>query len=79
MEKENYQNITINGICEKAEVSVGSPYHYFLSKNDFLIEMYSRTDQYFLVEAAHHFRRMEDPLRKIVEYFVIYAKYNEMN
>ena len=76
MKEKDYQDITIEEICGKAEVSVGAFYHYFSSKNDFLIEMYSRADHYFLqkfnaLTSVH-------PLDKIVEYFEFYAKYNEM-
>lgn len=77
MKTKDYQDITIEEICVKSEVSVGTFYHYFLSKNDFLIEMYSRADQFFLNEVDQNLTNM-DPLEKIVEYFVIYAKYNEM-
>ncbi|WP_259596222.1 TetR/AcrR family transcriptional regulator [Clostridium botulinum] len=48
MQKEGYDNITIQNICEKAEVSVGSFYHYFESKNDILIELYKKADHFFL-------------------------------
>lgn len=77
MKAKDYQDITIEEICGEAGVSVGAFYHYFLSKNDFLIEMYSRADNYFLNEVDQHLTSI-DPLDQIIEYFVIYAKYNEM-
>lgn len=77
MKKKDFQYITIEEICGKAEVSVGAFYHYFVSKNDFLIEMYSRADHYFLDEVAKQLTS-NDPLEKMVEYFVIYANYNVM-
>lgn len=77
MKTKDFQDITIEEICRKAEISVGAFYHYFLSKNDFLIEMYSRADHYFLNEVGQHLTSLKSP-DKIVEYFCIYAKYNEM-
>jgi AcrR family transcriptional regulator len=77
MKEKDYQNITIEEICGKSEVSVGAFYHYFSSKNDFLIEMYSRADHYFLDEVVQQLSNM-DSLEKLVEYFVVYAKYNVM-
>jgi AcrR family transcriptional regulator len=77
MKNKDFQDITIEEICSKAEVSVGAFYHYFLSKNDFLIEIYSRADDYFLEEVDKTLKGL-DPLEGIVEFFRIYAKYNEM-
>jgi AcrR family transcriptional regulator len=77
MKEKEYQDIKIEEICAKAEVSVGSFYHYFKSKNDFLIEMYSRADDYFQNEVSISFVSI-NALDRIVEYFDYYAKYNEM-
>jgi AcrR family transcriptional regulator len=77
MKTKNFQDITIEEICGNAGVSVGAFYHYFSSKNDFLIEMYSRADHYFLEEVNQKLISIR-PIEKMIEYFVVYAKYNEM-
>ena len=77
MKEKDYQDIKIEEICSKAEISVGAFYHYFSSKNDFLTEMYSRADHYFQQEVGTHLTSVHT-LDKIVEYFDLYAKYNEM-
>jgi TetR/AcrR family transcriptional regulator, fatty acid metabolism regulator protein len=77
MKQKDYQDIKIEEICERAEVSVGSFYHYFKSKNDLLIEMYCRADDYFQNEVRVKLVST-DPLERIVEYFDAYAEYNEM-
>lgn len=76
LKTKDFQYITIEEICSTAGVSVGTFYHYFSSKSDFLIEMYSRADHYFLEEVNQKLISTR-PLEKILEYFVVYAKYNE--
>ena len=77
MKEKDYQDIKIEEICSKAEISVGAFYHYFSSKNDFLTEMYSRADHYFQQEVGTHLTSVHT-LDMIVEYFDLYAQYNEM-
>lgn len=75
MELHGYDQITIEQICRKAGVSVGSFYNYFKSKNDILIELYSRADEYFEQEVMPHLTEISMPER-IVEYFDFYANFN---
>ncbi|ULO06417.1 TetR/AcrR family transcriptional regulator [Paenibacillus sp. 19GGS1-52] len=75
MELHGYDQITIEQICRKAGVSVGSFYNYFKSKNDILIELYSRADEYFEQEVMPHLTEASMP-DKIVEYFDFYANFN---
>ncbi|MDP4172113.1 MAG: TetR/AcrR family transcriptional regulator [Bacillota bacterium] len=77
MKAKDFQDITIEEICGNAGVSVGAFYHYFSSKNDFLIEMYSRADHYFLEEVNQKLNSAQ-PIEKIIEFFDVYAKYNDM-
>jgi TetR/AcrR family fatty acid metabolism transcriptional regulator len=75
IDTKGYDNIKIDDICKKAQVSVGSFYNYFKSKNDILIEIYKRGDDYFRNEVANH---IDNPnaADQILEYFRYYAKYN---
>jgi hypothetical protein len=77
MEKNGYENIKIEDICKKAEVSVGSFYNYFESKSDILNEIFKRADNYFEFEVIENLKSTNS-LDKIVEFFTYYAKYNEI-
>ncbi|SFC47488.1 TetR/AcrR family transcriptional regulator [Clostridium uliginosum] len=76
MQKKGYDNITIQNICEKAGVSVGTFYHYFESKNDILIELYKKADDFFYDNVKSKLSST-DTIDKIIEYFDHYAEYNE--
>lgn len=43
--KKGYSKITIREICQNAEISVGTFYLYFLSKDDILLDLYSKVNQ----------------------------------
>ncbi|WZL74563.1 TetR/AcrR family transcriptional regulator [Clostridiaceae bacterium 35-E11] len=75
MEKKGYDNITIEEICKKAGVSVGTFYHYFKSKYDIFIEIYTKADDYFYNNVANNLKE-HNTLDKIIEYFDHYATYN---
>jgi AcrR family transcriptional regulator len=75
MEKYGFDNITIEDICNKAGVSVGSFYHYFKSKNDIFFEIYKRGDEYFEETVAENLNK-ENSVDQILLYFQYYAKYN---
>ena len=75
MQKQGIQQTTIEDICKKAKVSVGSFYNYFKSKDDVLLSIYESADQYFrdVVECEiEGFSGKE----KIVAFFLHYARYN---
>ncbi|WP_097026385.1 TetR/AcrR family transcriptional regulator [Clostridium peptidivorans] len=76
MEKEGYDNIKIEDICKKAEVSIGSFYNYFKSKNDILVEIFKRADDYFKNEVLHNLK-CDNSINEIIMFFVYYAKYDE--
>lgn len=44
---KGYDNVTIQEICEKAGVSVGTFYNYFESKNEIFTEIYKIADNFF--------------------------------
>nr|WP_307906030.1 TetR/AcrR family transcriptional regulator [Clostridium botulinum] len=56
MKTKGYDNVTIQEICKKAGVSVGSFYHYFESKNDIFIELYKIADDFFMIQLKENFR-----------------------
>ncbi|WP_425447870.1 TetR/AcrR family transcriptional regulator [Dethiothermospora halolimnae] len=70
MVKEGYDNITVSSICKSANVSVGSFYHHFKSKEGIIIEAYRIVDKYFESNVANKLKSKNN-LDKIIE-FVIY-------
>lgn len=75
MEKHGFDNITIEDICAKAGVSVGSFHHYFKSKNDIFFEIYKRGDEYFEEVVSENLNE-DHAIDQIILYFRYYAKYN---
>lgn len=77
MEKRGFNNMTIEDICKKAGVSVGTFYHHYKSKEDVFFELYQKSDAFFKDEVAPF---MEDESLntsdKVVLYFKYYARYN---
>ena len=75
MEKKGLSNITIEEICKRANVSVGSFYNCFKSKNDILNEIYNVADDYFLNVVAKDLTN-GNTHDKIIRFFHHYADYN---
>lgn len=73
MQKKGFDNITIKGISKNAGVSVGSFYYYFSSKDDILLEIFHKADDYF-TEKINQFTS-ENAEDKLVEFFAYYARY----
>lgn len=74
MEESGYNNVKIGDICKKAEVSVGSFYNYFNSKNDILIEVFKRIDDSFKYGFEKKLTE-NNTAQDIVLFFSYYAKY----
>lgn len=77
LEKQGYEKLKVEDICKKAGVSVGSFYNYFNSKNDILVEVYKRADNYFKNEVENNIKSV-NILDKIVEFFDYYGNYNDL-
>jgi len=75
MQKQGIQQTTIEEICKKAKVSVGSFYTYFKSKDDVITSVFKSADQYFenVVEQELAGLPVEE---KITNFFRHYARYN---
>ena len=78
IKSQGLQNVTVEAICLKAEVSVGSFYNSYKSKNDILMDIYIRADEYFLdtIEKKLKEGSFSD---RILLFFDYYAKYNVSN
>jgi TetR/AcrR family transcriptional regulator, fatty acid metabolism regulator protein len=76
MQKHGFEEATIEQICKKARVSVGSFYNYFKSKNDLLFQVYEYADQYYKDIVAPELESV-DLKQKVLIFFKHYALYNE--
>lgn len=77
MEKRGFNNMTIEDICKKAGVSVGTFYHYYKSKEDVFFELYRKSDAFFKDEVAPFLENENlNTSDKVVLYFKYYARYN---
>jgi AcrR family transcriptional regulator len=75
MERNGFENITIEQISKTADVSVGAFYHHFGSKNEILDEIFRRADDYF---REHVLDKLSgaSAAEKIVSFFDHYARFN---
>jgi TetR/AcrR family transcriptional regulator, fatty acid metabolism regulator protein len=75
MQKQGFEETTIEQICKKANVSIGTFYIHYKSKHDVLFEIYQLADQYFedVVEPELEPLELKE---KILRFFVHYAWYN---
>jgi len=78
MKKQGFEETSIEQICKRAKVSIGSFYNYFGSKHDVLSMVYESADLYF----KNVVRPELEPLEleeKILRFFSHYARYNMQN
>lgn len=73
MGKKGFDNITIKGISKSAGVSVGSFYYYFNSKEDILLDIFHKADDYFDKNIDKF--KLNTAADSIIAYFLHYAKY----
>ena len=78
MEKKGLANTTVMEISRKAGVSVGTFYNYFTSKDDIVVDIFKKADDYFQQKVAKYFKDSSpDAGDQIVQYFRFYARYNQ--
>jgi AcrR family transcriptional regulator len=46
--KKSYDQVTIGEICKKADISIGTFYHYFKSKEQIISEEYLKIDEFYI-------------------------------
>jgi len=80
MNKNGFNNMTIQDIIEQAGVSVGTFYHYFNSKEDVFFKLYSKADEYFESVVLPQLTGPDmGAYEQIVLFFRHYAMFNESN
>ncbi|SMP62742.1 TetR/AcrR family transcriptional regulator [Anoxynatronum buryatiense] len=78
MEIKGLNNTSIEEISKKAGVSVGTFYNYFKSKDDILVDIYRKADDYFLeVVEKELVENGPDTYHQLLIFFRHYAKYTK--
>lgn len=75
LKKGHFNQIKVEDICKEANVSIGSFYNSFNSKNDIFIEIYRVADEYFLNSVKNDLKS-GDVIDRIIQFFKFYAEYN---
>lgn len=75
MEHKGYQSTTVRDICAKANVSIGTFYSYFPSKNDLFLDIYKTADDYFADTVAVRIEGA-NAKERIIDFFRYYARLN---
>lgn len=78
MKKYGYDNVTIRDICEASGVATGTFYTYFKTKSDIFSSMYVEADKHFATHVAASIAP-GPAVDQIIEFFIQYAKYNEVS
>lgn len=73
--KYGYDNISIDEICNKAEVSKGTFYHHFNAKEDIIIALYKDEYECFINNIKHS--SIDNSIEELVELICFHVKYAE--
>lgn len=75
MSEKGFANVNIEDICRAAEVSVGTFYNYYKTKNEVFYELYSRADQYFKENVADdHLQGTAEGIRRFFQHYASYCE-----
>jgi len=74
LEEKGFENMSINEICERAEVSTGAFYHHFSGKEGIIVEGYRQTDDYFVSEVIGSLKGSTE-IERIIEYLQQQGEY----
>lgn len=76
LEETPFEKITVRDIVKKANVSIGTFYHYYSTKLDVYYETYIIADEYFETVVKPEIYQLTDTREKLELFFEYYAKYN---
>lgn len=75
MRKHGFDSVTIEDICKKAGVSVGSFYNHFTSKTDVFNEIFNQIDEHFEKDVAPNLPET-GAREQILQIFRAYSRFN---
>lgn len=76
LSEKEFDKITVRDIVKKANVSIGTFYHYYSTKLDVYYETYIIADEYFETTVKPKVNALSGTLEKLDLFFEYYAKYN---
>lgn len=79
LKEEGFDKLTIGKICEKANVSVGTFYHHYKTKNDIMEEVFQRGDEYFRESIVNNQINGNKARDQIVHFFELFARFHVYN
>ena len=74
-----FEGLTIEKICKKAKVSVGTFYHHYKTKNDIMEETFQRADEHFQESIADNHIDGKTAGEKILHFFELFAQFQIHN
>ena len=74
IEEVGFENVTVRGICDVANISIGTFYHYFNDKGDILIQLYTGIDEY-LKKIEEEKLNNENELKNIIVFAEEYGRF----
>lgn len=74
LKTKSLDELTIQDICQKANVSVGAFYHHLGNKDGIIIEIYKEVDAFFEREIIPKFRECES-IKGIMDYLICQVEY----
>lgn len=77
MSKYSFEEISVQSICNAANVSVGSFYHHFTNKAGIIVEIYRDVDERFTNDILPPLLE-KDPYDAIIEYLVTQCYHAEL-
>lgn len=76
LEEKDFEKITVRDIVKKANVSIGTFYHYYSTKLDVYYETYIIADEYFETVVKPNVHQLTSTKEKLELFFDYYARYN---
>ena len=75
MRKHSIDEVSVNDICEKAKVGVGTFYYYYKAKNDILLEVFEEADAIFVKLNKCESLKTISPYDYIIQHCLCYAEF----
>ena len=60
LEEKSFEEISVEDICNAADISIGSFYHYFEKKSDILAGLFTRIDSYMEKEVFPQLKKRDE-------------------
>ena len=64
--KEGFDSVTVDRICEKAGVSKGTFYVYFDSKEQVILDLFNKTDKMYEAYVTEELEAVDDPVQRML-------------